>query len=230
MVTILRAAIPSRNPRPLEPILTTNPRIPVTRKPGRPPKVAIDEILDVALEMFGARGIRGTSIAAIARRFGITDGGVLHHFPTKNALVDAVLERAAERQVAQMKAFVEPGGLEAIKAMSAWGSVIEETPDLTAFQIVLSAEAILDESPVRAWVLRRYAAVHDLAAGLIREGIEHGDIRPDVDADWEASALIAFLDGIRLQWFYTDGRLPLAETVRRYFEGLVERLTVDAPG
>jgi hypothetical protein len=33
--------------------------------------------------------------------------------------------------------------------------------------------------------------------GLIQEGIDNGDIRSDIDADWEASALVAFLDGIR---------------------------------
>jgi AcrR family transcriptional regulator len=191
--------------------------------------VAVADILDIALELFAARGIRGTSIAAIAARFGITDGAILHHFPTKNALIEAVLERAAERQVDQMTAFVEPGGLDAIKAMSAWGSVVEETPELTAFSIVLSAEGILDDSPIRDWEQRRYAAILDLAAGLIREGIERGEIRPEVDAEWEASALIAFLDGIRLQWFYSDRRLPLADAVRRYFDQLVERLTVDPP-
>jgi AcrR family transcriptional regulator len=187
--------------------------------------VAVEDILDVAMELFGRRGIHGTTIAAIADRFGITDGGLLHHFPTKSALVDAVIERAAQLQLEQMRQFVEPGGLEAIKALSAWGTVVEATPQLTAFSIVLSTEAIFDDSVVRDWVQRRYVAVQGLVSSLIREGIENGDIRPDVDADWEASAVIAFLDGIRLQWFYSDHTMPLAEVVKRYFDQLVERLT-----
>jgi hypothetical protein len=103
--------------------------------------------------------------------------------------------------------------------------VVEQTPELTAFQIMLSSEAIVHGSPVADWVVRRYAAVHDFATGLIREGIERGEIRADVDADWEASALVAFLDGIRLQWFYSGRQLPIASAVRRYVELLVERLT-----
>jgi AcrR family transcriptional regulator len=191
---------------------------------GRPARVAVEDIIDVALEIFGTRGLRGTTIGAIASRLGLTDSGVLHYFPTKDALIDAVLERAALEQARQIRSIVEPGGLEALRRFAAWGEVVEQTPELTAFQINLSSEAILHESPIADWVVRRYAAVHDFTTGLIREGIERGEICADVDADWEASALVAFLDGIRLQWFYSGRQLPIADAVRRYVELLVERI------
>ena len=177
------------------------------------------------MTLFGTRGLRGTSIGAIAERLGITDSGVLHYFPTKDALVAAVVEQAAQRQTNEMRALVAPGGLEAIRRLAVWGAVVQETPELTALQIILSSEAILERSTVRDAVRRRYVAVHDLATGLMREGIERGEIRADVDVEWEASALIAYLDGIRLQWFYSGHQLPIAQAVRRYFELLIARLT-----
>jgi hypothetical protein len=109
--------------------------------------------------------------------------------------------------------------------MAAWGEVMEQTPELVALSILLSSEAILEDATVREYVVARYAGVHDVAIGLIREGIERGEIRRDVDADWEAGALIAYLDGIRLQWFYSDRQLPIANAVRQYVALLVERLT-----
>jgi AcrR family transcriptional regulator len=175
--------------------------------------------------MFGTRGLRGTTIGAVGRRLGITDSAIHHYFPTKDALIDAVVQRAVERQTSQMQALVEPGGLEAIRHMAAWGEIIEDTPELVALQVVLSSEAILDDSPVRSQVVRRYAAIRDLAVGLIRQGIERGEIRADIDADWESSALISYLDGIRLQWFYSGRQFPIAAHVRHYFALLVERLT-----
>ena len=206
--------------------MTSKPADP-TAKPtrtGRPPSVAVAEILDIAVELFGARGLRGTSIGAVAERLGLTDSGVLHYFPTKDALIDAVVDRALERQTSQMRALVEPGGLEAIKQMAEWGAIVEETPELVALQVILSSEAILENSTVAQQVKRRYAAIHELAAGLIRQGIDRGEIRADTDADWEASAIIAYLDGIRLQWFYSNRRYPIAQAVRHYFELLVDRI------
>ncbi len=196
---------------------------------GRPRKVAVDDILDAAIELFGSRGLKGTSIASVAVEVGMTDAGILHYFPTKGALVQAAVDRAVARQVSRMHEIIAPGGLAAIEGISQWGAVNAEMPHLTALQIILSSEAILPDSDVRPGVRRRYAAVQDLVAGLIREGIERGEIRAGVDADQEARALIAFLDGIRLQWFYSDLTLPIADDVRSYVQQLVARIRVSRP-
>lgn len=195
--------------------------------PGRPPRVAVNDIVDIAMEMFGRRGLRGTSIAAVAAEVGLTDAGVLHHFPTKKALIDAVITRSAELQVKQMRELVAPGGLEAIRQMAAWGEVVADAPELAALMAVLSTEALLEDSPVKETIIRRYEAVHDLASGLIREGIARGEIRPDVNADDEAVEIIAFMDGLRLQWLYSSHKLPIAELNRSFFDRLVERISVE---
>lgn len=50
------------------------------------------EIVRAALEVIAERGYRGTSLAAVAERVGLTQQGLLHYFPTKDALLVAVLE------------------------------------------------------------------------------------------------------------------------------------------
>jgi len=199
---------------------------PAQAKIGRPPRTTTDDIVDAAIELFGSRGFRGTTIAAIAERVGLTDAGVLHHFPTKSVLIEAALERGLLLQTGRMQELLEPGGLEAIRRMREWGSIVEGSPELTSLQIVMSTEGIASDSPVRDYVKQRYTNLHELIVGLIRQGIDRGEIRPDVDADWEASALVAYLDGIRLQWFYAYSRLSLEQAVQRYFDLLVERLAV----
>jgi AcrR family transcriptional regulator len=194
---------------------------------GRPPKTTLDDIVAAATELFAARGFTATTIAAIAARVGLTDAGVLHHFPTKAALIEAALERELRLQVSRMRELLAPGGLEAIKNMASWGSTIEESPELVSLPIAMSAEGIRAESPIHDYVLRRYANLHELVIGLIRQGIERGEIRPDVDADWEASALIAYLDGIRLQWVYSKRQAPVTTAIQRYFDLLVQRLIID---
>lgn len=205
----------------------TNPEpdaVPAQGRTGRPPKTTVAEIIDAAVELFGSRGFKGTTIAAIAERVGLTDAGVLHHFPTKSVLIEAALERGLLVQTTRMRELLEPGGLEAIRNMREWGSIVEESPELTSLQIVMSTEGIASDSPVRDYVQQRYKNLHDLIVGLIRQGVDRGEIRRDADADWEASALVAYLDGIRLQWFYAEDRHSLKTSVQRYFDLLVERL------
>lgn len=50
------------------------------------------EIVRAALEVIAERGYRGASLAAVAERVGLTQQGLLHYFPTKDALLVAVLQ------------------------------------------------------------------------------------------------------------------------------------------
>ena len=55
-------------------------------------QAARERILDAATTAFGEHGYRGASLASIGRSIQMTQQGVLYHFPTKVALLLAVLE------------------------------------------------------------------------------------------------------------------------------------------
>jgi AcrR family transcriptional regulator len=48
--------------------------------------------VDVALDLFAAHGVRGTSLQMIADKLGVTKAAIYHQFPTKDAIVVAVTE------------------------------------------------------------------------------------------------------------------------------------------
>jgi AcrR family transcriptional regulator len=59
-----------------------------------PPQERVSQILDAALQEFAARGFAATRIDDIARRGGLSKGGVYAHFDSKEAIFQALLERA----------------------------------------------------------------------------------------------------------------------------------------
>ncbi len=60
-----------------------------------------DRIVDAALRLFEARGYASTSIADVAAEAGMLKGNLAYYFPTKPALLDAVLRsRQAELELA----------------------------------------------------------------------------------------------------------------------------------
>ena len=61
----------------------------------RPFRQRIDEgIVDRAAALFARRGFEQTSVQAVADAVGLSKAGLLHHFPSKDALREAVLARA----------------------------------------------------------------------------------------------------------------------------------------
>ena len=60
----------------------------MARKP-----VARDAVLDAFEELLIDVGERAATLDAVAKRAGVSKGGLLYHFPNKEALIAAVLER-----------------------------------------------------------------------------------------------------------------------------------------
>ncbi len=65
-----------------------------------------ERILDVALDLFGTRGVDAVSLDEIAREVGVRKQTVLYWFASKDELVDGVLEAAAAELVVVIDAAV----------------------------------------------------------------------------------------------------------------------------
>lgn len=54
------------------------------------PEQVRERLIETARELALDHGLSAIPISAVAEGAGVTKGGLLHHFPTKNALIDAV--------------------------------------------------------------------------------------------------------------------------------------------
>src|SRR4051812_9106366 len=75
-----------------------------------------EQILAATGELFSEQGFRGTSLSSVARRAGLTDAGLLHHFSSKEALLLAwlkqqqqAIDRGYEELLASGADFLESG-------------------------------------------------------------------------------------------------------------------------
>jgi AcrR family transcriptional regulator len=145
-----------------------------------PPTAATDartRVLDAAEAIIQARGVAGLTLEAAARDAGVSKGGLLYHFASKEALLAALLARLAEFMAHEYQACVEaqpPGPGRVARANLEWGfgegeRACNERHDRAA-AIFLAAfhhdPALLD--PIRAVIarMRRDNAADGLPPGV----------------------------------------------------------------
>jgi AcrR family transcriptional regulator len=185
-------------------------------------------IVDAAIELFSERGVRGTSIATIAARAGITASGLLHHFGSKEGLLQAVIEERDARAGEPLAAFMRERGLDAIRRGLVWlGQDIESKRELASLHTVLLAENLGERDPLHAFFKRRARAVRSLTRRLLERAKRDGELRADVDVAAVADEMFAFQEGAQLAWLQDPGRISLARLYERYVDALVERLKSD---
>lgn len=183
-------------------------------------------IIEAALRRFGAEGYRSATIAAIAADAGMTDAGLLYHFPTKEDLLFAVMRTADAELQSTVAERSKLGGLEYFRAMRDWGALMERDASMTALHTILSAEHLLDDSRVNAYFRDRYDNAIAFTTSALEDAKQRGELRDGVDIEAEARNLLAVMDGARLQYFFTDGRVSMAEMIHHHIDQMLGRISV----
>lgn len=211
-----------------------NAKTPPDARRGRPPpgtrqsrgRKRRAEILQAARRLFAQSGYRGTSLAMLAEEVGITDAGLLYHFPTKNDLLLAVLEETDKEQETRMSGGLDTANAEYISAWAEFGKVLEEDPVLMALDVLMSAEHLQTASDFNEYFQRRYEAFRDRLVRSFKKGKADGIYHADFNPNIEAALMIATLDGLRLQWLLSDGQISMASAMRYYIRHMEDRILV----
>ncbi len=172
------------------------------------------QVIDLALRLFAAHGYRGVSLATIAHEAGISEPGLIHHFPTKASLLLAVLDHYEAGNRELMAAAIERADTAYGAAWLALAAAHEADPTFIRFFTVLAAESVAPDHPAHGWFVERYERVRSGIAGVFAADQAHGLVKPELDPDLCARQLVAMFDGIQLQYLLAGGALDLVTPLR----------------
>lgn len=180
---------------------------------------ARQRVLDSALRAIAANGFQGSSLANIAADAGLTTAGLLHHFPSKEQLLVAVL---AERDRLDGARF-QLAGFRGLAALDRLVELVQHNtmvPGLVQAYTVLMGESVSEDHPAREWFRVRYPRRRANLAAALRAGIEWGEIRADVNCDALAAEIIAMMDGLQVQWVLDPEQVDMAAAFADYILGV----------
>ncbi|WP_396598688.1 TetR family transcriptional regulator [Frigoribacterium sp. R86507] len=175
-------------------------------------------IVDAAFEVFSTKGYVGGSLRDVAEVVGMSQTSLLHYFPSKSALLLAVLER---RDAVSDRSAAPPdrGGL--VETVLGQARHNETVPGLIASYAVLAGEAVTTGNPGSDYVRERFERLRAEYGDALRALEARGRLRPGVDPDRAASGLVALWDGIQLQWLLDPGRIDVVRQLQDHLDLLI---------
>jgi len=172
-------------------------------------------ILDAARRLFADRGYRGTSMASVAAAADLTQPGLLHHFPSKEALLHELLERRYHDDGERLKGALAGDDRRLVTALERLVAHNRSSEEPVRLFSVLVAEALSTDHPAHAYFVERYDKIRRRLARTLRDDEQAQRLPPGLDADAIAAVIVAVMDGLQTQWLL-DPRIDMVEAFRAF--------------
>ena len=188
-----------------------------------------EAILAAANDVFAAQGFHAASLSSIATRVGLSDAGLLHHFPSKEHLLHAVAEHRIAAIAESWGRFDPEAGLtEVLQELVSYTERFLEQPGLIELSVLTSAEAADPSSPAHAAFAESYRQAVDGLSAIFERCAARGELVPGTDCTALARECIAVSDGLQLQWVLSDGGKDLAAGIRAHAERIAATVSRQA--
>lgn len=178
----------------------------------------LDEAARIALE----HGLAGLTLQAVAREAGVSKGGLLHHFPSKHALLEAMCDEFLRRLDGQIAALMQQDPVVQGRFARAYLDAMTSAPASgpsqrwAVFSVMLQSEPAL-RLRWHEWVSRRlqddYGGKVSVAAWIVwfaTDGLwlsDHlGNPRPD------SAERLSIIARLRAETYQQDGSFILQQS------------------
>jgi AcrR family transcriptional regulator len=188
-------------------------------------EVRQEQLAQAALKLMTTLGLKGLSVARVARRVGLVPSAVYRHFESKDELLDAVLEMIRER----LDANVVQASQDATDALQVLRRLV-----MAHVRLIRENEGILSvvfSDDVQNGRPERKARVHSIIQGYLKKvaqivsrGQRQGHIRPDVDPGTVSVMFLGLVQPPALLWHLSEGRFDVTQFVERAWNLLSETL------
>ncbi len=177
--------------------------------------ISSQQIIDAAIRVLARQGYARTSLLEIAKEAGMSKGALHYHYPTKEALIHAVLEAACNAVQARTVEAWSPSDnpFEALRKSleELWATRVQRTDEALVVADLLALS--LYEESLRATL----AEFYELGARQIREYLEEHlvslGLEPLISLDLLPRVVIGMLDGLVMQAFVDPDALSPDDVV-----------------
>jgi AcrR family transcriptional regulator len=145
------------------------------RKPRTDARRNRERILEVAKEAFTRLGVNAV-LDDITRQAGVGPGTLYRHFPTRDALIEAVYRAEVEKLAAAAAKFAEV--MPPLEALRAWMRLFVD--HIAEKQIIAPALNTVVGGPEKLYEGSR-AQIRGAIDALVKRAIQSGEIRNDLD-------------------------------------------------
>jgi len=175
-----------------------------------------NQIAQAALDLVSSQGMKGLSLAAVARKVGVVPSGIYRHFKGKDHVLDAVLNLISEKLLANVTAVQEETAdpMDRLRLLLARHAYLIR--DNQAIPRVVFSDEVFGGNPGRKARMHRIVSSYlSSVSDIVRDGQERGTIRNDVDPGAIAVMFLGLIQTPAILWHLSDENFDVSKQIDR---------------
>ncbi len=189
-------------------------------------------LLEAALKVFSRQGYAAARLEDVAEQAGVTRGAIYWHFKNKADLYNTLVGETLGGIQGVVDRAVGEGGtfLEIQRRVMIYIITLPEVDEVYREVMELTILKTGYEPELQEGLRAKNAAARQIEAelaGYFRQGIELGEVRADLDPVIGARSMMAYINGILLNWLLDQQAFSLRENtpalVDVYIRGIAAR-------
>jgi AcrR family transcriptional regulator len=175
-----------------------------------------EQYAKAALGLIAVEGLKGLSVAAVARRVGLVPSALYRHFRNKNALLDSVIDLIHRRLHANVDKVCKQTS-DSLKRLQlllmAHVRVIRENKGI--LRVVFSDELHNGYPERKAQVWEMVSGYLKRVADIISQGQKEGQIRKDIDPDNASVMFLGLIQPAAILWNLSGGKFDVTQHAQK---------------
>nr|BAH90481.1 TetR family transcriptional regulator [uncultured bacterium] len=167
------------------------------------------EVFDAAARVFAARGYHGASTQDIADRLGMRQASLYYYFHSKEAALEAVCAQGAAGYVEAAEAIAATDQNAEKRIALLLEAHISPLTDRSDYTLTFLNERKWLPKESRRRVSQLASKIEEVFERVIREGVENGEFRPDLEPRLVTLGLLGMMNNVAT-WYVREGR-PVSE-------------------
>ena len=186
------------------------------------------QILDTTLEIIAEKGVGGVSTAEIAQRVGIVPSALYRHFESKEALIDALLDRTHMILFENVRKMTlkKSDPKEDLKSLFLLHlEFIRKNPGMP--KLVFSDAAVFGSPERKEKVLSIVKNYMNKLTEIAEKGRRDGDFLQDISPEAVAFSMVSFVQYVGLISNLSDGKTDIGELAEQAWSYIERAIRAD---
>lgn len=184
-----------------------------------------EELLRIAADLFASKGFKATTVRDIADAAGILSGSLYHHFDSKESMVDELLTSFQTKLFSTYETILASDADARTKleqtVRASFEAIDQHPAEVAIFQNEADQLALNERF---AYLPERNRQSREVWMTLLREGVESGQLRPDLDVEL-VYRFIRDTVWVAVRWYRPGGELSHEAVADQYLTILLEGIS-----